>query len=87
MIIELKKIEKIIAIILAIITLFQLLYGYNKYCSNLQEINYNLSPCIEKLIFLMIPTEVSIIQFLESFPILMLIVLFLYWKFVAPYTD
>ena len=84
---EFKDIGKVIAGILIIIVLIQFLFVWFKYCDNFQDKDYNVSLCIEKLVFLIIPTEVTIVQLFESFPILLLIVLFLYWKFVAPHMN
>ncbi|MEK6844249.1 MAG: hypothetical protein AABX83_02365 [Nanoarchaeota archaeon] len=82
---EFKDIGKVIAGILIIIVSIQFLFVWFKYCDNFQDKNYNVSLCIEKMVFLIIPTEVTIVQILESFPILLIVVLFLYWKFVAPH--
>ena len=79
---RLKQIGKFVAIILAVIVLLQFLYVLIRYC-DFDKID-TASICVEKMVYLLIPTEVSIVQGLESFPILLLIVLFFYWKYVNP---
>lgn len=81
---DLDKIGKVIAGILIIIILIQFFVVWSKYCKNFQEENYDVGLCTEKLILLLIPTEATIVETFESFPFLLLAILFLYWKFVAP---
>jgi len=73
---KLEEIGKIIAGILIFIILFQFLFTYNKYCRDIQDENFDIGICLEKLNFLLIPMEANIIEFLESLPILTVIVLF-----------
>ena len=77
---ELKDEGKIIAGILIVIVLFQSLFVRFKYCDNFQDKDYNISLCIGKSVFLVIPTEVIIVRIFEIFPILLLIILILYWN-------
>lgn len=82
----LENAGKIVAIILAIIVLIQILFVLNKDCKNLnvQSGEFSIDKCITGLVFLIIPTEVSIVGIFSPFPIILLIVLLLYWKYVAP---
>ncbi len=75
---ELKDAGKIITEILIVIVLFQSLFVRFKYCDNFQDKDYNISLCIGKSVSLVIPTEVTIVQIFELFPILLLIILTLY---------
>ena len=77
---ELKDTGKIIAGILIIIVPFQSLFVRFQYCDNFQDKDYNMSLCIGKSVFLVIPTEVTIVRIFELFPILLLIILTSYWN-------
>ena len=83
---HLKTAGKIVAVILTGIVLIQILFVLNRDCKNLNVQNgeFSIDKCITGLVFLVIPTEVSIVQILSPFPIILLIVLFLYWKYVSP---
>ncbi|MFA5173554.1 MAG: hypothetical protein WC438_00045 [Candidatus Pacearchaeota archaeon] len=83
----LDGIGKVVAGIIMIVIMIQFLFVWTKYCQNFQDKDYDVSVCIEKLVFLIIPTEVSIAQFLESSPYLLVIVLILYWIFVSPHLE
>ena len=83
----LYRIGKFIALVLLLIVLIQILIVLHKDCKNMnvQDKDFNLGTCITSLISLVIPTEVSIAQFFSSIPLLLLTILILYWKYVAPH--
>jgi len=84
---KLNQIGKIIAGILVIIILIQFLFVWLKYCGNFQDENYDLGLCVEKLVLILIPTEVTIVDIFESFPFILLMVLLFYWIFVSPHLN
>ncbi len=83
----LENAGKIVAIVLAVIVLIQILFVLNRDCKNLnvQSDEFSIDKCITGLVFLIIPTEVSIVGIFSPFPIILLIMLLLYWKYVFPH--
>lgn len=79
-----EKIGKGIAIILLITVFIQFIWIWSTDCKNPAAKDFDLTKCVTGLVFLIIPTEVSIAQTFQSAPLFLLFVLFLYWKFVAP---
>lgn len=77
---KLKEVGMAIEGILIIVTVFQILYILFKYC-NFQDIS-TAPVCIEKIIYVFIPTQVTILQVLKPVPIISVIVLILYLKIV-----
>jgi len=84
---NLQKIGKVIALILALIVLVQILFVINRDCKNfnVSDSNFSIDTCVTNLIFIIIPTEVSIVEILSPFPIILLIILLLYWRYVSPH--
>ena len=60
----LENAGKIIAVILAVIVLIQILFVLNRDCKNLnvQHQEFSIDRCITGLVFMVIPTEVSIVE-------------------------
>lgn len=83
----LDKVGYIIAAIIVLVIIIQLLFVWTKYCDNFQDEDYDITLCVEKLIFLIIPNEVTMVQLFESSPYLMILILILYWKFVSPHLE
>jgi hypothetical protein len=81
----LDEVGKYVAIFLAIILLIQFLWVWGTDCKNPTAKDFDVSKCITGLIFLIIPTEVSIAQTFQSAPLILLVLLSLYWLFVAPH--
>ena len=79
---KLKRIGAYIAAILVLITLIQFLWIWTHDCK-IEDIN-TAPKCIEKLVFLIIPTEVTLVEILSPFPIILLIVLLIYWRYIEP---
>ena len=79
----LNFVGKIVARVIVIIMFFQFLWVWNTKC-NIDQID-TAPDCIWNLVMMIIPTEATIAQLLNSSPYLMIIVLFLYWKFISPH--
>jgi len=83
---NLQKIGEVIALILVLIVLVQILFVINRGCKsfNVSDSNFSLDSCVKNLIFIIIPTEVSIVEILSPFPIILLIILLFYWRYISP---
>jgi hypothetical protein len=84
---KLNKVGKIIAVILVGILLIQFLIVWLRDCQYSSEEKYEPSTCIQNLVFLVIPTEVTIAEIFQSSPFILLLVLLFYIKFVAPHLN